>query len=153
MADITIPQLNAATSVSGTDVMVISQAGVTKKVEVDKLLAEVRSDLNETASRLKDLDDATRNQDLPVIQNSTLSTFDSSLFQDGYIDPDTGQNSILSYNHIRIESIRIAKEDIYLAITPNIKGRIYFYSGFAINDFIQSVALISGVTYYIPVGT
>ena len=47
MADITIPQLNAATSVSGTDVMVISQAGVTKKVEVDKLLAEVRSDLNE----------------------------------------------------------------------------------------------------------
>ena len=48
MADITIPQLNAATSVSGTDVMVISQAGVTKKVEVDKLLAEVRSDLNET---------------------------------------------------------------------------------------------------------
>ena len=46
MADITIPQLNAATSVSGTDVMVISQAGVTKKVEVDKILSDVRSDLS-----------------------------------------------------------------------------------------------------------
>ena len=32
MADITIPQLNAATSVSGTDVMVISNAGITKMV-------------------------------------------------------------------------------------------------------------------------
>ena len=52
MADITIPQLNAATSVSGTDVMVISQAGVTKKVEVDKLLAEVRSDLNNSHDQI-----------------------------------------------------------------------------------------------------
>ncbi len=46
MADITIPQLNAATSVSGTDVMVISQAGVTKKVEVHKLTEYVNKIAN-----------------------------------------------------------------------------------------------------------
>ena len=55
MADITIPQLKSATSVSGTDVMVISQAGVTKKVEVDKLLSGVRSDLSNISDKVENL--------------------------------------------------------------------------------------------------
>ena len=72
MADITIPQLNAATSVSGTDVMVISQAGVTKKVEVDKILSGVRSDLSEIETIVEQVKDG--GLDDGSIELSKLST-------------------------------------------------------------------------------
>ena len=92
MADITIPQLNAATSVSGTDLTVISQAGVTKKVEVDKLTEKVLSSSVDvlhmnpnTVQTLANIGELAFNPDTQTLEVKCSADVTLSIGQENYI--------------------------------------------------------------------
>ena len=102
MADITIPQLNAATSVSGTDVMVISQAGVTKKVEVDKLTEKVLSSSVDilhmnpaTVQTLANIGELAFNPDTQTLEVKCSADVTLSIGQENYIRGKNAESSTI----------------------------------------------------------